>query len=75
VLAGQLGLMWGLGAFLGPQILGGPGETTLAVEVHRQAFEYGRWPRAAAEAVLLLAAVGACLAVYTLAARPLRRGT
>ena len=57
-LAFQLGLMWGLGAFLGPLFLGGPNETTLAVELHRQAFEYGRWPLAAAEAVVLLVLVG-----------------
>ena len=54
VLAFQFGLMWGLGAFLGPLFLGGPHETTLAVELHRQAFEYGRWPLAATEAVGLL---------------------
>lgn len=63
VLAFQFGLMWGLGAFLGPLFLGGPGETTLAVELHRQAFEYGRWPLAATEAVgsliiVLVAALG-----------------
>jgi len=54
LLAFQLALMWGLGAFLGPLFLGGPREITLAVELHRQAFEYGRWPLAAAEAVGLL---------------------
>ena len=53
-LAFQFGLLWGLGAFLGPLFLGGPQETTLAVELHRQAFEYGRWPLAATEAVALL---------------------
>lgn len=56
-LAFQFGLMWGLGAFLGPLFLGGPQETTLAVELHRQAFEYGRWPLAATEAVGLLIVV------------------
>jgi ABC-type spermidine/putrescine transport system permease subunit I len=50
----QLSFLWGLGAFLGPLFLGGPDETTLAVELHRQAFDYNRWPRAAAEAVSLL---------------------
>ena len=63
VLAGRLGLVWGLGAFLGPLLLGGPDQTTLSVEAHRQAFEYGRWPRAAAEAVVLLATAGVCLGV------------
>ncbi len=57
ILAFQLGLMWGLGAFLGPLFLGRPNETTLAVELHRQAFEYGRWPLAATEAVGLLVLV------------------
>ena len=53
VLAGQLAFAWGLGAFLGPLLLAGPDETTLAVELHRQAFEYGHWPRAAANGVVL----------------------
>src|SRR5262245_52033016 len=75
VLAGQLGLMWGMGAFLGPLLLGGPAEITLSVEVHRQAFEYGRWPRAAATAVLLVAAVGFSLAAYSLATRAVRKPT
>ena len=69
VLAGQLGLMWGMGAFLGPMLLGGPEQTTLSVEVHRQAFEYGRWPRAAAGAVVLVVAVAVALALSALAAR------
>ncbi len=62
-LAGQLALMWGMGALLGPLLLGGPEQTTLSVEIHRQAFEYGRWPRAAALAVLLAGSVG--LVVFT----------
>jgi ABC-type spermidine/putrescine transport system permease subunit I len=56
-LAFELSLMWGLGAFLGPVFLGSPQETTLAVEVYRQSFEYSRWPRASvlgAVSVLLL---------------------
>ena len=75
ILAGQLGLVWGLGAFLGPMILGGPAETTLSVEVNRQAFEYGRWPRAAALTVLLVACVGAALASWAASTRsPARAG-
>jgi ABC-type spermidine/putrescine transport system permease subunit I len=64
-----------MGAFLGPLLLGGPEQTTLSVEIHRQAFEYGRWPRAAALAVLLVAAVGVCLAGYSLLTRRARRPT
>jgi ABC-type spermidine/putrescine transport system permease subunit I len=73
ILAGQLGIMWGLGAFLGPMMLGGPAETTLSVEVNRQAFEYGRWPRAAALTVLLVLSVGVALASWTALTRPWRK--
>jgi ABC-type spermidine/putrescine transport system permease subunit I len=52
--AGQLTLLWALAAVLGPLLLGSPQETTLGVEVQRQALEYHRWPRAAAVAVLLV---------------------
>lgn len=55
VAAGQLTLVWALGAFVGPLLMGGPGEITLAVEVHRQAVENNRWPRGAATACLLIA--------------------
>lgn len=54
----EIALMWGLGAFLGPLFLGGPPEMTLSVEIHRQAFEYGRWPKAAAESAILLGLTG-----------------
>lgn len=69
ILAAELGLIWGLSAFLGPLFLGGPDETTLSVEVHRQAFEYGRWPRAAAGAVSLLVLIGGVLGVLYLLRR------
>jgi ABC-type spermidine/putrescine transport system permease subunit I len=72
VLAGQLGLVWGMGAFLGPMFLGGPEQVTLSVEVYRQAFEYNRWPRAAAGAVVLLVAVGGCLGGYSVVTRRVR---
>ena len=74
VLAGELGLVWGMGAFLGPMLLGGPDQTTLSVEVHRQAFEYARWPRAAAGAVVLVVAVAVCLGAYSFLTRRVRRG-
>jgi ABC-type spermidine/putrescine transport system permease subunit I len=73
ILAGQLGLVWGLGAFLGPLFLGGPGENTLSEEIYRQAFEYSRWPRAAAVAVLLMAVVVLALAVSSFLAYFSRR--
>ena len=68
ILASELGLAWGVGAFAGPSFLGGPDEMTLSVEVQRQAFEYGRWPQAAADAVGL-----AVLALLVLAAVRFRR--
>ena len=65
----EMTLIWGLGAFLGPLFLGGPGQTTLSIELHRQAFEYGRWPRAAAEAVGLLALLALTLLAGNVASR------
>jgi ABC-type spermidine/putrescine transport system permease subunit I len=60
VAAGQLVLVWALAALLGPLFLGSPRETTLAVEIERQALEYGAWPRAAATAVLLIGTIAVC---------------
>jgi ABC-type spermidine/putrescine transport system permease subunit I len=73
LLAGQLGLMWGLGAFLGPLFLGTPEHATLSVEVHRRAFEYGQWTRAAALAVLLMTLVGGGTVAFRLVERLTRR--
>jgi ABC-type spermidine/putrescine transport system permease subunit I len=63
ILAGQLTLLWALGAFVGPLLLGSPAQTTLAVEVQRQTIENSSWPRAATAAVLLLAGVLVVLAI------------
>lgn len=52
-LAFRLSLAWGLGAFVGPLFLAGPGEATLATQLHAHVTEL-RWPVAAAEGVLLL---------------------
>lgn len=52
-LAGQLALGWGLGAFLGPEMLAGPSGRTLASDLHHQAFDNNRWPFAAAEGTVL----------------------
>jgi ABC-type spermidine/putrescine transport system permease subunit I len=65
----QLGWVWGLGAFLGPLFLGGPGEATLAVEMHRELFDLGRWPRAAADGVALSLL---CLTAFLAAPREAR---
>jgi ABC-type spermidine/putrescine transport system permease subunit I len=70
LLAGQLSLIWALGALLGPMLMGGPQETTLAVEVQRQAFERGNWPRGAVAAVVMTATLLVCLALVLV---PLRR--
>lgn len=73
LLAGQISLIWALGALLGPMLLGGPEQTTLAVEVQRQALERNDWPQGAVAAVAMLAALAICLALYALPARLLRR--
>jgi ABC-type spermidine/putrescine transport system permease subunit I len=72
-LAGLLSLIWALGAFVGPVLLGSPQELTLAVEVQRQTFENINWPRGAATAVLMLGTIAACLVLYQVPARLLRR--
>jgi len=63
-LAALLCLIWALGAFVAPVLLGSPNEITLAVEVQRQTFENINWPRGAATAVLMLLTLCACLAFY-----------
>ncbi|WP_020468886.1 ABC transporter permease [Zavarzinella formosa] len=72
-LAAMLSLIWALGAFTGPVLLGSPQELTLAVEVQRQTFENLNWPRGAATAVLMLVTLAACLVLYQVPARFLRR--
>ncbi len=73
VIAFQLGLVWGMGAFLGPLFLGGPENTTLSVEIQRQAFEYSRWPRAAALSVQLIFAIGMGLSIIAFAKSKMTR--
>lgn len=72
-LAGLLTLIWALGAFVAPVLLGSPEEITLAVEVQRQTFENIHWPRGAATAVLMLATLGMCFLLYQAPARLLAR--
>jgi ABC-type spermidine/putrescine transport system permease subunit I len=58
-------LVFGMGAYVAPYILGSPNEFTLSIDIQRQAFEYSNWPRAAAESMLLLVALGVVAAVYS----------
>jgi ABC-type spermidine/putrescine transport system permease subunit I len=68
-LAGMISLIWGLGAFISPYLLGGPEQITLAVDVQKQAFENLNWPRAAADAVLMLVVVSAVVAMFGIVSR------
>lgn len=72
-LAATISLIWALGAFISPYLLGSPQELTLAVDVQRQTFENLNWPRGAADAMLMLVAISLCLLSYRLPARLLRR--
>jgi ABC-type spermidine/putrescine transport system permease subunit I len=72
-VAGQLCLIWSLGAFVGPILLGGPEQVTLSVLVQRQGTEYSDWPRAAATAVLTVLTVAVCVVLYTFPAARLRK--
>src|SRR4029079_19373899 len=64
VVAGQLCLIWALGAFVGPVLLGGPAQATLGVMVQKWGQEDSYWPRAPATAVLSLVTVAVCMALY-----------
>jgi len=64
-----LSLIFALGAFVTPYLIGGPEQITLAVDVQRQAFENVNWPRAAAEAMAMVTTL--CLVVALRV--PLRR--
>jgi ABC-type spermidine/putrescine transport system permease subunit I len=72
-VAGQLCLIWALGAFVGPLLAGGPEQATLAVQVQKNGLEYSDWPRAAATALLSLLTVIVCVALYAWPARAMRR--
>ncbi len=58
--AATLVVLWSLGAFLGPYLLGQPAQYTLSVEVDRQTNHDLNWALAAALNVVLLAVMGAC---------------
>ena len=72
-LAFLLALIFALGAYVSPYLLGSPDQYTLAVDVQRQAFENLNWPRGAAEAVLMLATLAGCALLCAAAARLWRR--
>jgi ABC-type spermidine/putrescine transport system permease subunit I len=65
--AASLSLIWALGAFVTPALMGSPDELTVAVDVQRQAFENLAWPRAAAEAVVMAGTLVAVAAAARLA--------
>ena len=67
--------VWGVGAFVGPLVLGNPPYYTLAVEVYTRTLERLAWVEAAGWALLGVVAVGAALALVSAATRPLRRTT
>ena len=73
-VAGQLCLIWALGAFVGPMMLGGPEQETLAVRVQRRGLEYSDWPRAAATAGLSLVTIAVCVAAWSWPGRRVRSG-
>ncbi|HEX8371506.1 MAG TPA: ABC transporter permease [Chthoniobacterales bacterium] len=65
--ASLVSLIWGLGAFISPYLLGRPQEITLAVDVQRQMFENLHWPRGAAEGVVMLATLALLAGIYGMA--------
>lgn len=74
-LAAMLSLIFALGLLEVPSLLGSPQEITLAVDIRKQTFENLNWPRGAAEAIIMLVAVGACVMVYNLLTRLMLRKT
>ncbi len=59
-------LIWALGAFISPYLLGSPQEITLAVDVQRQMFENLNWPRGAAEGVGMLVTISILATLYAI---------
>ncbi len=66
-------LIFGIGAYVAPAILGSPDEFTLSIDIQRQTFENLNWPRAAAESVMMLLCVGALCATYGLGVAGMRK--
>ncbi len=72
-LAAMLSLIFALGAFESPYLLGSPQEITLAVDIQKQTFENLNWPRGAAEAVMMLVTLAVCVALYHLPTQLVQR--
>ncbi|WP_017327615.1 ABC transporter permease [Synechococcus sp. PCC 7336] len=68
-LAAMLSSIFALGLLEAPSLLGSPQEITLAVDIRKQTFENLNWPRGAAEAAIVLVAVGICMTMYALSSR------
>lgn len=67
-------LIWGLGAFISPYLLGSPQQITLAVDVQRQMYQNMNWPRGAAEGVCLVLTLIVVAAFYNLPQRRFLKG-
>lgn len=73
LVAAYVSLIWGIGAFVSPYLLGSPNELTLAIDVQRQTFENNDWPRGAATAVCLTTVISLLMGFFLFAARLTRR--
>ena len=60
IAAATLAILWSLGAFLGPYLLGQPAQYTMSVEVDRQMNHDLNWALAAALNVVLLGGMAIC---------------
>ncbi len=67
--AALISAVWGMGAFVGPLVMGNPPEYTVAVEVYNRALERVAWVDAAGWALL---GVGALAALLAVAGQPVR---
>ena len=54
--------IWGMGAFVGPLVMGNPPQYTVAVEVYTRALERAAWVDAAGWAVVATVAMALVLA-------------
>jgi ABC-type spermidine/putrescine transport system permease subunit I len=68
-----LSLIFAFGAFVSPYLMGSPEELTIAVDVQKQTFENLNWPRGAAEAVIMLAALTVIALVWQALTHALKR--